>query len=66
MTENDFAKRYYTCGTRTVVRPNPSGAYYVVCATCGAGGSVPHMALAQATKAATRDSGKACKICGAS
>jgi hypothetical protein len=66
MEMNEFAKRYYTCGTRAVVRPNPTGAFYVICATCGAGGSVRHTTLTDATKAATRDSSKACKICGAS
>lgn len=59
------AKRYYLCGTRAVIRPQERGAYRVVCATCGAGGSVPHTSLPQATKAATRDSGKRCQTCGA-
>lgn len=62
----EASRRYFLCGTRAVIRPQERGAYRVVCATCGAGGSVPRMSLDRATEAATRDSGKPCNACGAS
>lgn len=53
------------CGTRKTVQMGPSD-YRVVCATCGAGGSVKHATQSEASRVAIRDSGKPCHKCGAS
>jgi len=58
-------ERTFVCGTRAVVHLRP-GVWRVVCATCGAGGSVAHMAARDANRAAIRDSNKPCRACGAS
>jgi hypothetical protein len=53
----------FVCGTKRVTQN--VGTYRVVCATCGAGGTVPHRTKEAATKAAVRDSMRACRACGA-
>lgn len=58
------AARVFVCGTRAVLEESPH-IWRVVCATCEAGGSVPHKTKAAATSAAVRDSAKACRACGA-
>lgn len=57
-------ERTFTVGTRAYGKVAP-GDYRVVCATCGAGGTVAHRTLQSAGAAATRDSGKPCHKCGA-
>lgn len=54
----------FVCGTRAVERRGP-GDFRVVCATCGAGGTVKHATMDEATHAAVRDSNKPCRACGA-
>lgn len=56
-------ERVMVCGTRAVLKM-PDGTYRVACATCGAVGAIIHT-LDSAGKAAIRDSGKACRACGA-
>ncbi len=59
---NDFV-----CGTRRVVSAGPgTHEWRVVCATCGAGGTVLHPSRENATHACVRDSDKPCRACGAS
>ena len=55
----------FVCGTRRVER-RAADDWRVVCATCGAGGAVKHLTADSAQRAAVRDSGKACRACGAS
>lgn len=55
----------FLCGTRRVVPGVKPGTYRVVCATCGAGGSVTHETRDAACAAAVRDSGRRCPKCGA-
>lgn len=57
------ARREFVCGTRAVLFGR--GRYWVVCATCGAGGTVPYLTAEAAKKAAVRDSNKPCRSCGA-
>lgn len=57
-------KRVFVCGTRAV-KEQSDATYRVVCATCGAGGTVRHDTKDSATKAAVRDSNRACPVCGA-
>ena len=56
--------REFVCGTRAVVKRGPDD-YRVVCASCGAGGTVRHDIRGNATRAAVRDSNKPCRACGA-
>jgi len=56
--------RTFTCGTKTVIT-SPDHTFRVVCATCEAGGSVPHETKEDAMKACVRDSNKPCRACGA-
>jgi hypothetical protein len=53
----------FLCGTKKVLM-DEKGRFRVVCATCGAGGSVPHTKN-EATKACVRDSIRKCANCGA-
>lgn len=55
--------RVFVCGTRAVVRKGLQD-YRVVCATCGAGGTVKYAIPEDADRAAVRDSARACN-CGA-
>lgn len=57
-------KRYLVIGTRAVIKKEDQ-TWRVVCATCGAGGTVPHRSEALAGHAAARDSNKPCRACGA-
>lgn len=61
MSENE---RLTLCGTRKVIR-RAVGDYRVVCATCDAGGTVPHRTKEAASSACVRDSAKPCRACGA-
>lgn len=58
-------ERLSAIGTRAVWRDGPED-YRVRCATCAAGGSERHKSRALAGAAAARDSGRACRACGAS
>lgn len=58
-------ERLSAVGTRAVWRDGP-GDYRVRCATCDGGGSVLHKSREAASRAAARDSGTACRACGAS
>ena len=58
------ARRGTLCGTRRSYEEKP-GDWRVVCATCGAGGSVRHNTRELAGAAAVRDSNKPCRACGA-
>lgn len=64
MKRNPKLQDRYAIGTRAYGPVGPSD-YRVVCATCGAGGSVRHATLADAGRAAARDSAKPCAACGA-
>lgn len=64
MNAPDSTFRGTLCGTRRSIRRAP-GDYRVVCATCGAGGTVPHRTAEQASAAAVRDSARPCRACGA-
>lgn len=55
----------FVVGTRRVKPSSKPGRYRVVCAACGAGGSVEHETKEAAMSAAVRDSVRACKTCGA-
>lgn len=65
---NAINPKVFTCGTRVVMYyPLKNGdVWRVLCATCGAGGTVKHRTLDAATRACVRDSGKTCGRCGAS
>jgi RecJ-like exonuclease len=52
------------CGTRRTEQRGIAD-YRVVCATCGAGGTVKHTRAENASRACVRDSARACKTCGA-
>ncbi len=54
----------FVCGTKATVLRGIT--YRVVCATCGAGGTVPHDKREDANRCAVRDSDRACRSCGAS
>jgi hypothetical protein len=54
----------YAVGTRAYGQVGPRD-WRVVCATCGAGGTVRHETRESAGRVATRDSGKPCAACGA-
>ena len=60
----------FVCGTRRVI--GEEGNWRVVCATCGAGGTVRYTerlaapGQQSATSACIRDSGRPCRACGAS
>ena len=54
--------RRFVCGTRAV---NPDRPFHVVCATCGAGGTVNHPTMDAAHSAAVRDSNRPCRSCNA-
>lgn len=56
--------RPMVCGTKRTEQRAPED-YRVVCATCGAGGSVRHKTHESASRAAIRDSAKPCRACGA-
>ncbi len=58
------AAALFVCGTRRAFRKGPRD-FRVVCATCDAGGSVKHATQEGAHSAAVRDSGRACRTCGA-
>lgn len=60
-------KRVFVCGTRATLEhiTKFDHDYRVVCATCGAGGTVAYETERAANKAAVRDSAKACQTCGA-
>jgi hypothetical protein len=55
----------FLCGTRRIVYDGKRCGFRVVCATCGAGGSRCHGDRSEAIRACMRDSGRACKKCGA-
>ena len=55
----------YAIGTRAILPRKPDGTYRVVCATCDAGGTIPHRTREDAFNAAARDSNKPCQTCGA-
>ena len=57
-------RRTFVCGTRAVYRALDC-TYRVVCASCLAGGSVPHSTAEAANHAAVRDSVRPCGACGA-
>lgn len=64
-------KRVFLCGGRAVIECGPQD-FRVVCATCGAGGSRRFKVNNDTTpgaecaaRAAVRDSGTACRSCGA-
>lgn len=61
-TKEEF--RGTLCGTRRTVQRAPND-YRVVCATCGAGGTVLHRTAESASSAAVRDSNRPCRACGA-
>lgn len=52
------------CGTRRTVMKKP-GDYRVVCATCGAGGTVKYPTHQAAGQAAVANSARPCGTCGA-
>lgn len=52
----------FVCGTRSI---EPAKPLRVVCATCGAGGTVAHRTREEAAAACVRDSGRPCLTCGA-
>lgn len=54
----------FVCGTRAVTQTVPH-TWRVVCATCEAGGTVPHRTKEAAMAACVRDSAKPCRACGA-
>lgn len=54
----------FVCGTKAVIKTPKD--FRVVCATCGAGGTVPHITKESASKACVRDSNRPCSACGAS
>lgn len=59
--------RVFVCGTRaTICLSSTVADYRVVCATCGAGGTIQYLTNAKANAAAVRDSNKPCRTCGAS
>jgi hypothetical protein len=55
----------FLCGTRKVIPGETVGTYRVVCASCGAGGTVSHPTIERATTACVRDSSRPCRACGA-
>lgn len=57
------AQRRFVCGTRAVTGEPQN--WRVVCATCGAGGTVRHYERDAACAVCVRDSSKACRTCGA-
>jgi hypothetical protein len=58
--------RAFVCGTRKVTERITGDRHYaVVCATCEAGGTVRHRTRESAIAACVRDSGRACRTCGA-
>jgi len=65
----NVSTRMLLCGTRKVIAgPKPyegRDTWRVVCATCGAGGSVRHATYDAAATACIRDSGRRCAACGA-
>lgn len=65
MTNPSPTHRLFVCGTRSVEQRGPRD-FRVVCATCGAGGSVRHDTKKEANSAAVRDSVRHCRACGAS
>lgn len=58
------ADRVFLVGTKAVVNFHYDG-YRVACATCNTVGSVKHTTKEAASRAAIRDSAKACNTCGA-
>jgi hypothetical protein len=54
--------RRFVCGTRAVEANNP---FRVVCASCGAGGTVKHPTPDAAKSACVRDSNRSCRSCKA-